>query len=393
MQLTQGLGFEPSRARGAGAEATKVCPANLAVGSGHAVLELLGWLSKAALKKMKGKNAGGRRKNATREAGSVEAVPGDRDGQGGGEEDKQQTNCSDGRGTQEGEGDGVFVRRGRAEVAGGPAVPDGKRTGRWKWRGRGRDRNIKTNGQKTGEPADTTATTGAAVDNSSNKKATNSSRHTTGARDRNRNRTTSAAFNRNSNNSSNSSSRSANKRNRRSALPPEVVVMMTTAVVSSSAFCSSSQSGSPSSSGCSCSSICACSRSRSRQRFWSSSCPSSAADCSSDGEVSDGGDGQEGPQASSPANSAPVRCRSCVGGVQYSRNTYTCSTDQPRGCFAPKPPLLHVPRSQLYYFLTCPFLLLPAGVTLILFTCLSTLMPANHYRSCGKSQTLWCTWF
>eukprot|EP00752_Nemacystus_decipiens_P006906 g6201.t1 len=234
----EGLGFEPSRAAGAGAEATIVCPENLAVGSGQAVLEVLDWLSKSALKKMEGENPYRRRRKAsTREEGTLEAAPGGgdarrRQGQERTGAEKQHTDCSDGRLTREGEAeaDGVFVRHGGAAVA----APVGKRPGRWKDRSRDRMARVKANCQKTAEQpaAKTACADDTAGDNSNSKKAsTGDSRHKGGGGDSKR--VISAAFNRFGNNSSsNSSSRSANKRNRRGALPSEVVMMVATATAS-----------------------------------------------------------------------------------------------------------------------------------------------------------------
>lgn len=285
------MGFEPSQASVAGADAsTAVCPANLAVGSGHAVLEFLGWLSEAALKKMEGKNASDKRKTTTQEEGGAQTVPGSRDGQTRKEEERQQTDYSDGRGTgtqeREGEVDGVFVRRCRAVVAGGSAVPDGRKTGRGRVRSRG---ERMASGHKKGEPAGCTAPSSDVVDNVEATKERSSQKGDMG-----NNQVTSSASNGNSNSGSGSSSASRINR-RRDALPPDVVVMMTTAVVSSSAFCSSSSFG------CSCSSICWCSRSRSRRRFWSSPCLCSVNQSGGNGcggGSAGGGGEEEGPQVS-----------------------------------------------------------------------------------------------
>eukprot|EP00903_Cladosiphon_okamuranus_P009689 g9218.t1 len=124
----QGLGFKP---RDAGGEATAVCPANLAVGSGRAVLELLDWLSKAALKKMGEENASGEEKPTTQDGEG-------QSGQEWEEEDKQKDDNQDERSAKKGgEGQSRFVRHDSTAAAGKPAAPDGRGTGRWRGRDRG----------------------------------------------------------------------------------------------------------------------------------------------------------------------------------------------------------------------------------------------------------------
>ncbi|CAM9178588.1 unnamed protein product [Ectocarpus sp. 8 AP-2014] len=110
LQACQRLGFEPSQpeevgeAVGTGSPsppaaspaATTVSPTNLAVGSGTAVLELLGWLSHAVLIKVKT---------------TLSRGLGNREDEGKwGQEAKRLTDYSDERGTQD-EEDGVVVRR------------------------------------------------------------------------------------------------------------------------------------------------------------------------------------------------------------------------------------------------------------------------------------------
>ncbi|CAM9476538.1 unnamed protein product [Ectocarpus sp. 8 AP-2014] len=118
LQACQRLGFEPSQPRGVGGAVgteppfpsaltpspARISPKNLAIGSGTAVLELLGWLSHAVLNKVKTtlSRGVGDREDERRCGGEVH-------------EAKRLTDYSDERGIQDEEG-GVVVRAGEGRV-------------------------------------------------------------------------------------------------------------------------------------------------------------------------------------------------------------------------------------------------------------------------------------
>ncbi|CAN0328047.1 unnamed protein product [Ectocarpus sp. 8 AP-2014] len=118
LQACQRLGFEPSQPRGVGGAVgteppfpsaltpspARISPLNLAIGSGAAVLELLGWLSHAVLNKVKPtlSRGVGDREDERKSGGEVH-------------EAKRLTDYSDERGIRDEEG-GVAVRAGEGRV-------------------------------------------------------------------------------------------------------------------------------------------------------------------------------------------------------------------------------------------------------------------------------------
>lgn len=305
-----------------------MCPENLASGSGHAVEELLGWLSKAALDKMGEKN-NGKSKTFSRDGNGQRR-----------EEEKQQANVSGERGTHGGggEGEGRLVRRGTPAVAGESATHRGRRAGS-RWRGR-----------KKEAAAEGTASSDASVDKPGKKKGAKESEDKSNGDD---SKATAAP----SDGSSSSRGRSLNTTcRRRNALPPEVVRMMATAVESSSAAPYSPSQSSESTSGCSCPSTCSCCGCRPRRR---SACLYSTDDLFSNGGSSGGSDdAEEGQQASSGTAMCNQVLFTRMGrrAMKICRKRLLCSTNantESNDCF----PVPHCRRneSQTPFFLACVF--------------------------------------